>query len=151
MNIVQLQKTDNSSPKSTHAINQFIELIVLLNSKNLPANSIEMINYQVQELNVSELTGNSFLHLLKKKQAKILKFIEKEVKLVPKNYYRNLWLALGLSAFGIPLGVAIGLSAKNMGLLGIGLPIGILIGMALGISLDKKAKEKGNQLDIELK
>ncbi len=62
-----------------------------------------------------------------------------------------MWLALGMSAFGIPIGVAIGLSVGNPGLLATGLPIGMGIGMAVGASMDKKAKETGKQLDVEIK
>ena len=76
---------------------------------------------------------------------------EKELKIVTKNYYRNLWMVLGMSAFGLPLGVAFGLSLGNIGLLAIGLPIGMAIGTLVGSKLDKKALESGKQLDIELK
>ena len=68
-----------------------------------------------------------------------------------KNHYRNTWLALGMAAFGIPLGVAFGTSSGNMGLIGIGLPIGMVIGMAVGSGMDKKAVESGRQLDLEIK
>ncbi len=56
-----------------------------------------------------------------------------------------------MAAFGIPLGVAFGISIGNMGLLGIGLPIGMVIGMAVGSVMDKKAVESGRQLDLEIK
>jgi len=59
-----------------------------------------------------------------------------------------LWMVLGMSVFGMPLGVAYGSVMGNMGLLGLGLPIGMCIGMAVGAMLDKKAKEKGNQLEV---
>ena len=95
--------------------------------------------------------GTALSHLIKKKQNKIIKLTEKELKIVPKNYYRNLWMVLGMSAFGLPLGVAFGLSLGNIGLLAIGLPIGMAIGTLVGSKLDKKALESGKQLDIELK
>ena len=79
-----------------------------------------------------------------------MKKLEKEHKLVPKNYYRNLWLPLGMSAFGLPIGVAFGLLVDNIALLSIGLPIGLAIGVALGISLDQKAAKAGKQLDFEV-
>ena len=56
-----------------------------------------------------------------------------------------------MAAFGIPLGVAFGTSAGNMGLLGVGLPIGMVIGMAVGSDMDKKAFKDGKQLDLEIK
>ena len=73
------------------------------------------------------------------------------MKLVPKFYYRNLWMVLGMSAFGIPLGVAFSMSIKNMAFIGIGLPIGMAIGMIVGTNMDKKAFDEGRQLDVVLK
>ena len=88
---------------------------------------------------------------VKKIQTNILKLLEKELKLVAKNHYRNMWLAVGMSAFGVPLGVVFGLIMDNMALLALGLPIGMVIGIAYGTTLDKKAQENGNQLDVEIK
>lgn len=150
MEIIELNKID-SNQKTNNSIEQFKQLIKLLNDKKLPINIVEKINIDVTELNASQLTGNSLMQLIKKKQNKTIRLTEKELKIVPKNYYRNLWMALGMSAFGLPLGVAFGLSVGNIGLLAIGLPIGLAIGVLVGSKLDKKAFESGKQLDIELK
>ena len=60
-------------------------------------------------------------------------------------------MVVGMSAFGLPIGVAIGLSIGNIGLLGIGLPIGMGIGIIVGRLMDKKALAEGRQLDVEIK
>jgi hypothetical protein len=88
---------------------------------------------------------------IKKTQSSILKLIEKELKLVTKNHYRNTWLAVGMAAFGLPLGAALGTSLGDIGLLGLGLPIGMVIGMAVGSGMDKKAFKDGKQLNLEIK
>ena len=150
MEIIELNKND-SNLKVNDSIEQFKQLIKLLNDKKLPVNIVEKINFDIAELNSSQLIGNSLSHLIKKKQNKIIRLTEKELKIVPKNYYRNLWMVLGMSAFGLPLGVAFGLSIGNIGLLAIGLPVGMAIGVLVGSKLDKKASESGKQLDIELK
>lgn len=59
-------------------------------------------------------------------------------------------MALGMVVFGLPLGIAFGTILDNIGLLGIGLPIGMVIGLAVGTGMDKKAKEEGRQLNIEV-
>lgn len=151
MELIHLNKIDNSNIKIANSIKQFNSLIKLLNDKNLTLNVIKKINYDITELNSSQVMGTALSHLIKKKQNKIIKLTEKELKIVPKNYYRNLWMVLGMSAFGLPLGVAFGLSLGNIGLLAIGLPIGMAIGTLVGSKLDKKALESGKQLDIELK
>lgn len=151
MELIHLNKIDNSNIKIANSIAQFNRLIKLLNEKNLTINVIEKINDDITELNSSQVMGTSLSHLIKKKQNKIIKLTEKELKIVPKNYYRNLCMVLGMSAFGLPLGVAFGLSLGNIGLLAIGLPIGMAIGTLVGSKLDKKALESGKQLDIELK
>ncbi len=150
MEIIELNKNDTNI-KVNNSIEQFKQLNKLLNDKKLPVNIIEKINFEIELLNSSQLVGNSLVHLIKKKQNKIIRLTEKELKIVPKNYYRNLWMVLGMSAFGLPLGVAFGLSMGNIGLLAIGLPIGTGIGVLVGSKLDKKASESGKQLDIELK
>jgi len=70
---------------------------------------------------------------------------------VPKNHYRALWLVLGMSVFGLPIGVLYGFLIGNMGLLGTGLCFGMAIGVALGAGLDKKALKEGRQLDLEIR
>lgn len=70
--------------------------------------------------------------------------IEKELHLVTKNHYRNTWFILGML-----IGVALG--SANTSLLAVGIPLGFTIGIAIGTSKDKKAKDNGLQLDIEIK
>ena len=77
--------------------------------------------------------------------------IEKEEKLVPKNAYRTRWMAIGMSVFGVPIGMAFGASLGNMAFLAIGIPLGMAIGIAIGAGMDKKALEEGRQLDIEIR
>jgi zinc transporter ZupT len=137
--------------KLNERLEGFKSLISELQKKDIPAEPLHTVNAAIDEINGFSGTGKKMLQLLRKKQAEIIKMLEKELKLVTKNHYRNLWLALGMSAFGIPAGVAIGISAGNMGLLGIGLPIGMGIGLAVGTAMDKKAKALGNQLDVDLK
>jgi hypothetical protein len=81
----------------------------------------------------------------------IFKLVEKELKLVTKNHYRRLWMVLGMTIFGVLLGVAFGASLGNMAFLGLGLPIGMAIGIGVGTVMDKKAATEGRQLDVDLK
>ena len=69
--------------------------------------------------------------------------MEEKHLLVPKNHYRNKWLALGMAVFGVLLGDAFGASLQNMAILAIGLLIGVVIGMTIGTGMDKKAGEEG--------
>lgn len=151
MNILSLEKTDNNDIKISQAVEQFNQLLLLIKEKNIPVSIIEQINKEVAELNSSLLTSNEFLYLIKKKQNAILKLLEKELKIVPKNHYRNLWMILGMTIFGLPIGTAIGISLGNISLLGAGLPIGMGIGIGIGSKFDKKALQEGRQLDIKLK
>ena len=153
MNIIELKERENISDdiKLSRIYVQLGELLKSLKKKELTPEIIKSINGDIEELNSSSLTSNELIKLVKLKQTKIIKVVEKELKIVPKNYYRNLWLILGMSVFGIPIGVAFGSSIGNMGLLGIGLPIGMGIGIVVGSGMDKKAFKEGRQLDIEIK
>ena len=59
-------------------------------------------------------------------------------------------MVLGMSSFGLPLGVAFGASLSNMGLLGVGLPIGMVIGIAVGLKKDNQAAKEGRQLKYSI-
>ncbi len=100
---------------------------------------MKYINTGIDQINSFSEPEKELRKQIRKTQSGILKLIERELKLVTKNHYRNTWLAVGMAAFGIPLGVAFGISIGNMGLLGIGLPIGMVIGMAVGSVMDKKS------------
>lgn len=153
MNIIELKERQNISDdiKLKAAYLQLGELLKELEKKELTHKVIESVNHEIEELNSTSFTNNEFIKSVKEKQAKIIRIVETELKIVPRNYYRNLWVAVGMSAFGLPIGVAIGLSAGNIGLLAMGLPVGIIIGFALGSGMDKKAFEEGRQLNIEIK
>lgn len=153
MPLLQLNDTASfrSDAKSSQLLDQYRQLLDELNNRPLADNICSSINSATEELNHTTLSGRPLQKLLKQQQTAVLKLLEKELKLVPKNHYRNQWMILGMSAFGVPLGVAFGLSIGNIGLLGIGLPIGMAIGMAVGAGLDKKAGDEGRQLQVELK
>lgn len=153
MKISELKERQNNSDnaKLTRIYLQLGEYIKELNKKELPARIIEAVNQHIEEINMSSLSENSLMKLVKWKQMKLIKLIEKELKIVPKNYYRNLWLAVGMSAFGLPIGMAFGLILGNMGFLAIGLPIGMGIGIVVGSRMDKKAAESNRQLAIDIK
>jgi len=130
---------------------QFGKLLDELRDRELPAETVDFINQEVEQLNSISGIEKAFKNQTKLAQSRILKRIEKDTKLVTKNHYRTTWLAIGMAAFGIPMGVVFGTVLGNMAFLGIGLPIGMAIGIAVGTAMDAKASEEGKQLDIEIK
>jgi hypothetical protein len=139
----------SNKPKLQKVYTQFEKLIDELKAIALPEKITVFINASIDELNL--ISHEKLRSQTKKKQSKIITLIEKELKIVPINHYRNTWMAIGMSAFGIPLGVALGASLGNMGFIAIGLPIGMAIGLSVGTSMDKKAQEEGRQLNMEVK
>ncbi len=153
MEIKELKKRPSidQNKKLINAYSQFDNLLTALKNKELPEGIVKSINNGIDQINTVSKSEKELRKQIRKTQSAILKLIEKELKLVTKNHYRNTWLAVGMAVFGLPLGVAFGTSIGNMGLLGIGLPIGMVIGMAVGSGMDKKAFESGRQLDLEIK
>jgi hypothetical protein len=138
--------TDQNDPLYT----QFKKLLAELKKKELSEEVISPINSQIDQINAVSESPKELRKQLKKSLSTILKFIEKEYKIVPKNHYRNTWLGVGMAAFGVPIGVAFGASFGNMAFIAIGIPIGMVIGMAVGSRMDKKAFKEGRQLDLEI-
>ncbi len=146
---------DNANISSDIKLNaiyaQFKAFISELEKKELTPAIVSNINTSIELLNASPLMGKDLIKLIKQQQTIIVKQLEKELKIVSKNHYRNLWMLLGFTAFGLPIGVTFGLSIGNIGLMGMGLPLGMAIGAVIGSAMDKKALAEGRQLDVELK
>ncbi|AWV97883.1 hypothetical protein [Arcticibacterium luteifluviistationis] len=153
MKIKDLLKKPDLEEKSRE-LKQFIQfenLMEELNSRTLSEDTVQIINIEVDGINNSLESGKKLAKQIKTSLSKTINFLEKELKIVTKNHYRNLWLAIGVGAFGVPLGVAFGSVLGNMAFIGIGMPIGMAIGLAIGTQMDKKAAAQGNQLDLEVK
>jgi predicted DNA-binding protein YlxM (UPF0122 family) len=140
----------DAKKKLNKIYSQFLKLLNELKTKKLPDNIVNTINTSIDEINSITETNKAFGKRVKKTQSRILQLIEKELHIVTKNHYRNTWLIVGISAFGIPIGLVLGRSTDNMGLIGAGLSIGMAIGMVIGSELDKKALKDGKQLEFEV-
>jgi len=153
MTIIKLRGVNlESDIKLSQLYNQFDTLLSELRKRVLPDSIIQTINNEVEEINTSHsLTTTDLRKLIKTKQTIIVRLIEKDLKLVPKNYYRTLWLALGMTVFGIPLGVLFGILIKIPGLFAIGIPVGLAIGVTVGTAIDKTAAKENRQLNVEIK
>jgi len=130
---------------------QFEKLLTELRKRVLPVGIVVSINRDIEDLNTISGSENELRKLIRKKQTRIINLLEKELKLVPKNYYRKLWLVIGMAGFGIPIGVAFGSIQGHAANYGVGFPIGLAIGIAVGTGMDKKAFKEGRQLDLEIK
>jgi len=150
INILKMRDGLDRNKRLTDIYVQFEKLLSELRKRDLPDEVVHSINTNIDLIDMATESEEQWKKQLRKTQSDILRLIEKELKLVPKNHYRNIWLALGIAAFGVPLGVVFGLSLGNMAFMGIGMPIGIPIGLAIGSGLDKKAAEEGRQLDVEI-
>ena len=153
MKIKELDKREitDSNKSLVVAFSQFDNLLTELKKRELPEDIASTINIEIDKINEVTYSDNNLRKQLRKSQTDILRLLEKQLKLVPINHYRNTWLAVGMAAFGIPLGVAYGSIAGNMVFIGIGLSIGMALGIAVGTGLDKKAMKESRQLDIEIK
>lgn len=145
MNISPLNQRNSifNNLKEKNNYDQLQQLLTAVAEKDIPDSMIEKINLVINSLNNIEEGNTRFQKMIKKAEADILKLLEKELKILPINHYKKLWMVLGMSAFGNSVG--------NLGLLGLGFPIGMGIGIFVGISQDKKAIDEGRQLAFEAK
>ena len=124
------------------------KLIGLLNQKDLPDTVTGQINELVTQIPKTATNIKQIRKVLRTTTSKISDILRKEMGLVRKDYYRSLWMSLGMTIFGLPIGVAIGTAVDNLGLLAVGLPIGMFIGIVIGAGMDRKAAKEGKQLAI---
>ncbi len=144
-----LRLTIGQGKKMRNTFYYLVQLIDVLQDRNLPRPIVEQINQGIEELNAFKGSDKRLRKVIRKVISFVFSLLERELKLVPKNYYRNRWMALGI-AFGVPLGTLFGYVLGNIGLLGIGIPIGMIIGIGIGNVKDTQTVQAGNQLDIDM-
>lgn len=153
MEIIQLRERENIE-KANKLQDRYLSLMGLLASlrqKTIPSEQLDKINKRIESVNSFQGSNQELSKKISSEQKSILKISINELKIVPVNYFRNLWMVLGMSAFGIPIGAAFGVIVGNMAFLAIGLPIGMALGLALGNYMDKKAEAENRQIDVVIK
>ena len=129
--------------KEQTTLNEYIQRV---NKKRIPIKVGRVINKWMSEINRQRDDEKKTIQLIRRNKQKIESLLLQELNWVKKGYYQNLWTAIGISAIGIPLGVAIGTAVDNTGMIAIGICLGIPIGLYIGRTKDKQAEEKGRQI-----
>lgn len=152
MDIIPLQKRPiiETSESKQKGYESFEKLLSELRKRSIPEDQVASINKDIGELNAMADSDKKWYKEMKKVRHRIVHRVSKELNLVPKNYYRNQWMALGMTVFGLPMGMAFAFALDNMAFLAIGLPIGMPIGMAIGANKDEQAAKEGRQLDVAI-
>ena len=135
------------NPKLAKQASKLSSLLASIEKKDIPASVESEINEIIKGVNDFPGPDPLLIKQISSAQTAILKLLEKELGIYPKNHFQTQWLPIGMAAFGIPMGVAFGTAMGNLAFLGIGLPMGMAIGIAVGNSKDKEAAAKGKQLD----
>jgi len=150
MNLLRLNKRSGieGNPGLNHFYQKLEHLIDVLQNKALPSDVVSEINSLIEKVNTLPDGDNRLKDMVRNIYLVIVKIVEKKCKIVPKNHYRNLWMAVSMAVFGIPIGLVFDLVNGHAGMLAIGLPIGLVIGMSYGSTKDKKAFEEGHQMDV---
>lgn len=135
--------------KGQKRIARFNQLLLELESWDLSADVEKRISQEVDDLNqISE--EKQFKKNLSSSQKRVLKSLEEQMGLVPKNHYTIRYMIYGMTAFGVPIGaVFIGLLDNGAAFMGVGIGIGMAIGIAIGASKDAQAAATGKQINWE--
>ena len=141
------ERTRFQNEKVTKCYTKFSDLIDELRSRSLSNDTTTVINKEINLIN-EKPDEKELKKQVRKSQHIIIKKLEKEHKIVPKGYYRTTWMAIGMSAFGIPMGAAFGAALGNMAMIGMGIPIGMAIGITVGSQKDAQAAKDGRQLNF---
>lgn len=140
-------QTDQKKLKAYYAY--YEDLLTDLETRDLPVETVQWINEKINLINSFDGSVRGYIKVASKAKMAIVDKLKKEHNLVPRNYFRAVWTAIGMAIYGVPLGLLYSQAIGNPGMLGIGLPIGMVIGMAIGSGMDKKAAKEGRQLDVD--
>ena len=138
------RKNIDHNKKLVKAYSRIQLLIDELNKKEISDEIATSINSDIILVDSFEGSEKELTRLINKTCSRILDLVKKELGLVTKHYYQNIWMAIGMTVFGMPFGILWFAILQNPAFIAIGLPMGLPIGMAIGIQKDKKAKEETN-------
>ena len=99
MKIKELDKreiTDSNKGLIT-AFSQFDNLLTELKKMELPEDIAFTINIEIEKINGVTDSDKMLRKQIRSSQTSIIKLIEKQLKLVTRNYYRNTWMVLGMA------------------------------------------------------
>ncbi|WP_051287157.1 hypothetical protein [Algoriphagus mannitolivorans] len=136
------------SQKLELAVLKFNSLIKAANQHQLPDGLADEFNQKIEKLGYISSPSDLLVKSLTKLQNTLVVSLRDMAKLVTKNYYRNLWMGVGMAVFGVPFGVVFSSLIKNYAFIGIGIPMGLSIGIGVGTALDNQAKKEGRLLDF---
>jgi len=134
--------------KMKKAASRYARMLNALRLKEVNAEVRDKINSFTSDLN-EQATVPSVSRKINRSYAKALSILEKQHGYIPPKTHFVRWMAIGMAAFGTPLGVIMGLILDNMAFLGVFIGVGLAIGLSVGLSLDKKAESEGKVLDVE--
>ncbi|CAI8186490.1 MAG: hypothetical protein MRY51_02800 [Flavobacteriaceae bacterium] len=121
---IYLNTSNLTDPKNKLELKKLKKLLKLLSERPLESPSISLINREIGFINALRISDSKqFKKALQKSLRTILKHLETTYKWVPEKHYQNLWLALGMSCFGVPFGVFMGSVLGSMTFNGGGLTL----------------------------
>ena len=102
----ELGQTENK--KLFKAYQKMAKLITALGKKEVPEAIVDEINIKIANLNAASRDEKEYARELDRAYQSTLKLVQEKLNWVPRDFYRDQWMALGLSVFGLPLGVVTG-------------------------------------------
>ena len=137
-----MQRTDD--PQVIKELQEVDNVLSALEARN---EDIDSVSGDISELK-DMVAKTPQLADLKHAKSALLSALQKHYGLIKPGHHQQTWMALGMAAFGIPLGVVFGVTLSNIAFFAIGLPIGLAIGLGVGSSMDKKAAAEGKVLQV---
>lgn len=136
---IESRAKSTTDEKAKKVLKCLIPIFEDMNRRQISTEEVDDLLKRLKSLLMSDLNSKQLFKL----KTALLQHLKQEHGLVTQNYYRNLWMVLGMSVFGMPIGLIFSLAIDNMAFIGTGLAIGMPIGMAIGGAKDKKALENG--------
>ena len=147
--IKKLEKCASDNKKLQKALDVMEAFLSELQKREIPFHVQEIINEKIDEINAFTGNDKELKKCIERFYVDTLRLIKEQMGIIPHNYYQNRWLSLGMTIFGLPLGVIMSTITGNMVFLALGLPVGLTLGLAIGRWKDKKAEAENKQIQVE--
>lgn len=148
--LVNIPSPDHIKLKVERSLRNYNKLLKQLQDKTLKPQTTQFITHQITTIESLNLQQKASSRKINQSKRQLLSYLQKNEGIYAKNHFMTLYMAVGMTAMGLPAGIIFSFLIDNFAFIGLGLPIGLSLGLALGQKKDLQIKAKGKQINYSV-
>jgi hypothetical protein len=148
--LIEIPLPEHIKLKVERSLRQYNKLLKQLQGRPLQPETEQFITHQIATIKTFNLQLKPSSRKIDQSKRQLLSYLQKNEGIYAKNHFMTLYMAVGMTAIGLPAGIIFSFIVDNTAFIGVGLPVGLSIGLAVGRQKDLQIKAKGKQINYSV-